>query len=111
MEDGGWRPLQGLLTGVYENGQLVYAGSVKNGFGEREVSQILPRLKALHRARTPFAGKTQPTASGGDRLHFVEPELVAQADIAEWTASRKVRQASYKGLRVDKRPEEVRREG
>ena len=113
---GGWKAapsghFKGLLTGVYEDGQLVYAGSVKNGFGEREVRQIMPRLKALHRARSPFAGKLQPSATGGDRLHFVEPELVAQADIAEWTASRRVRQASFKGLREDKRPEEVRREG
>jgi len=112
---GGWKAapgghFKGLLTGVYEGGELVYAGSVKNGFGEREVRQLMPGLKALQRDRTPFAGKTQPTASGGDRLHFVEPRLVAQADIAEWTASRKVRQASFKGLREDKEPEEVRRE-
>lgn len=113
---GGWKAapgghFKGLLTGVYKDGQLVYAGSVKNGFGAREVQQVLPRLKALSRLRTPFAGKLQPTAAGGDRLHFVEPELVAQADIAEWTASGRVRQASYKGLREDKRPEEVKREG
>lgn len=112
---GGWRTspaghFKGLLTGVYDNGQLVYAGSVKNGFGEREVRQVLPRLKALQRPRSPFKGKLQPTATGGDRLHFAEPRLVAQADIAEWTASRKLRQASFKGLREDKAPEEVRRE-
>lgn len=112
---GGWKSargghFKGLLTGVYEGGELVYAGSVKNGFGEREVRQLMPRLKALQRPRTPFAGRTQPTASGGDRLHFIEPRLVAQADIAEWTASGRVRQASFKGLREDKPPEEVRRE-
>lgn len=113
---GGWKTapgghFKGLLTGVYEGGELVYAGSVKSGFGEREVRSLMPRLKALQRAGSPFAGRAQPTASGGDRLHFVDPLLVAQADIAEWTASRKVRQASYKGLREDKEPEEVRREG
>ena len=113
---GGWKTspaghFKGLLTGVYRDGQLVYAGSVKNGFGEREVRQLAPRLKVLERKRSPFSGKPQPTASGGDRLHFAEPRLVAQADIAEWTASGKVRQASYKGLREDKAPEDVRREG
>lgn len=112
---GGWKAspaghFKGLLTGVYRDGQLIYAGSVKNGFGEREVRQLAPRLKALARKGSPFAGKPQPTASRGDRLHFVEPRLVAQADIAEWTASGKVRQASFKGLREDKAPEDVRRE-
>lgn len=113
---GGWRAsptghFKGLLTGVYRDGELIYAGSVKNGFGEREVRLLAPRLKALERKRSPFMGKPQPTASGGDRLHFAEPHLVAQADIAEWTASGRVRQASYKGLREDKAPETVRREG
>lgn len=113
---GGWKTspaghFKGLLTGVYRDGELIYAGSVKNGFGEREVRLLTPRLKTLERQRTPFVGKAQPTASGGDRLHFAEPRLVAQADIAEWTASGKVRQASFKGLREDKAPEAVRREG
>lgn len=113
---GGWRTsptghFKGLLTGVYRDGELIYAGSVKNGFGGREVRLLAPRLKALERKRSPFMGKPQPTASGGDRLHFAEPHLVAQADIAEWTASGRVRQASYKGLREDKAPETVRREG
>jgi bifunctional non-homologous end joining protein LigD len=112
---GGWKasPLghfKGLLTGVYEGGELIYAGSVKTGFGEQEVRELTPRLRSLERERTPFAGKAQPTASNGDRLHFVEPRLVAQADIAEWTASGRVRQASFKGLRQDKPPQEVRRE-
>ena len=87
-----------------------YAGSVKNGFGERELKDLRPRLKALASTRTPFAGE-QPRATGGDKLHFLEPRLVAQAEIAEWTGSGRLRQASFKGLREDKAPEEVRREG
>ncbi|WP_414642177.1 hypothetical protein [Brevundimonas sp.] len=69
-----------------------------------------PRLKALARPLTRFA-REQPKASGGDRLHFLEPELVAQAEIAEWTGSGRLRQASFKGLREDKLPVEVRGEG
>ena len=112
---GGWKSgpdgrFKSLLTGVYERGELRYAGSLKNGFRDRDVSELRPRLKALSRTRTPFAG-AQPKATGGDRLHFVEPELVAQAEIAEWTGSGRLRQVSFKGLREDKAPTEVRREG
>ncbi|RZJ43700.1 MAG: DNA ligase, partial [Brevundimonas sp.] len=95
---------------VYDRGELRYAGSIKNGFRDEHLKELRPRLKALARARTPFAGE-QPRASGGDSLHFIEPEVVVQADIAEWTSSGRLRQASFKGLRDDKAPTEVRREG
>jgi bifunctional non-homologous end joining protein LigD len=112
---GGWKAgpdgrFKGLLTGIYERGELRYAGSLKNGFGEREMKEITPRLKSLARPRSPFTGE-QPRATGGDRLHFLEPEMVASAEIAEWTGSGRLRQASFKGLREDKQPQEVHREG
>ena len=111
---GGWKAgpdgrFKGLLTGVYDREGLKYAGSLKSGFGDRSLRDLTPRLKRLARKGTPFKGE-QPRATGGDRLHFVEPELVAQAEIAEWTDSGRLRQASFKGLREDKPASEVRRE-
>lgn len=111
---GGWKSgpdgrFKGLLTGVYEREGLKYAGSLQTGFADRQMKDLTPRLKALARPGTPFAG-VQPRADRGDALHFVEPQLVAQAEIAEWTDSGRVRQASFKGLRFDKVALEVRRE-
>lgn len=111
---GGWRSgpdgrFKGLLTGVYERGELRYAGALKTGFADRQLQDLRPRLKALARPRSPFVG-AQPRADRGDEVHFVEPRLVAAAEIAEWTDSGRLRQASFKGLREDKEPLEVRRE-
>ena len=111
---GGWKTgrdgrFKGLLTGIYEDGTLRYTGGVKTGFSDRTISEAVPRLRALKKRLSPFVG-SQPKAETGDDIHFIEPKLVAETDIAEWTASGKVRQASFKGWREDKPPTEVRRE-
>jgi bifunctional non-homologous end joining protein LigD len=108
---GGWkqephRAFKALLVGVYDKGQLTYAGSIKTGFAG--ATDLLPRLRALETTASPFAAGDPPRKTSD--VHWVRPELVAAAEIAEWTASGKLRQSSFKGLREDKRPEEVVRE-
>ena len=41
---------------------------------------------------------------------WVEPQLVAEVEFAEWTHDGRLRAPSYQGLREDKAPEEVHRE-
>ena len=43
-------------------------------------------------------------------MTWVEPRLVAEVEFSEWTHDGHVRQPSYKGLREDKAPSEVRHE-
>ena len=45
-----------------------------------------------------------------DAVVWVEPSLVAEVEFSEWTHDGRVRQPSYKGLRDDKSPREVRHE-
>lgn len=106
---GGWvqepqRAFKALLVGTYDGGRLVYAGSVKSGFAGS--SDLLGRLQAIETPASPFADGPGRKAEN----HWVRPELVADVEIAEWTASGKLRQASFKGLREDKDPATVRRE-
>jgi bifunctional non-homologous end joining protein LigD len=49
-------------------------------------------------------------ASAGKGALWVRPELVAEVQFSTWTADNLVRQASFKGLREDKKAAEVRRE-
>ena len=111
---GGWRAGQGgrtgrigaLLLGMHDaDGQLRYVGRVGTGFDTRELERLAGLLKPLARPTTPFAGRQPPKDS-----HFVEPQLVCEVEFSEWTHAGTLRQPSYKGLRDDKRAEEVVRE-
>jgi bifunctional non-homologous end joining protein LigD len=99
---GGWREEPGrhfkaLLVGVREGQALRYAGSVKMGFAGS--SALLSRLRALESAVRPFTVGSPPRKRSD--VHWARPELVANVEFAEWTASGKLRRATFKGLRDD----------
>jgi bifunctional non-homologous end joining protein LigD len=111
---GGWLPGEGnrtsrlgaLLVGYYDDaGALHFAGRVGSGFTSAELDRVGALLAALARADNPFAERIPLR-----QARFVEPRLVCDVEFGEWTSSATLRHPRYKGLRDDKRPEEVRRE-
>jgi bifunctional non-homologous end joining protein LigD len=110
---GGWvqergRRLKSLLLGVYQGDRLTYVGSVEHGLA-RAGPDLERRLEALARKTRPFAAGSPPSATSPG-VRWAEPQLVADVQFQEWTASGKIRHASLQGLRDDKDPREVRRE-
>jgi bifunctional non-homologous end joining protein LigD len=97
-----------LLLGVNEDGRLVSAGRVGTGFTDRTLRDLYARLKKIERGTPPIANP--PTGAAAREVHWVEPELVAEVEFAEWTEDDVIRHPSYKGLREDKDPAEVVRE-
>jgi len=95
-----------LLTGVYEDGQLVYTGKVGTGFNDRTLRDLKKRLTPLEQTACPFA--TRPIGVG--RPHWVKPELVAEVTFSEWTADGRMRHPSFQALRDDKPATAVVRE-
>jgi bifunctional non-homologous end joining protein LigD len=111
---GGYTPPQGsrewlgaLLVGYYEKGALRYAGKVGTGYDRRTLEQLYRRLAPLHRRTSPFTLGPKPAGA----VQWVSPRLVAQIGFAEWTSAGLLRHPRFLGLRDDKAPTEVRREG
>lgn len=97
-----------LLLGVYENGKLLYAGRAGTGISEAEMKRLAQQFQSLIRRDSPFAIAPKPGAK--ETLTWLEPELAAEIKFAEWTQEGQLRQASYKGLRTDKDPLQIKRE-
>ena len=98
--------LGALLLGVYEGGELRYAGKVGTGFDRPTLRDLGEKLRALARDTTPFADEVREKG-----ITWVEPELVAQVGFAEWTRDGRLRHPRYLGLRDDKAARDVVREG
>jgi bifunctional non-homologous end joining protein LigD len=113
---GGWLAGQGkrrerigaLLLGVYEaDGALRYVGRVGSGFSDGELDRLGGLLAGAERSRSPFAAGPRPPRAAV----FAEPRLVAEVEFTEWTNDGNLRHPVYKGLREDKDPRQVVREG
>jgi bifunctional non-homologous end joining protein LigD len=97
--------------------RLVYAGGVGTGFTQARLDELTALLEPIQRKSSPFeAGwdprvkyATRARARGG--LVWVEPVVVCEVEFLRWTHEDTLRAASFKGLRDDKDPREVVREG
>ncbi len=94
-----------LLLGVYDEGQLKYAGKVGTGFDDRMLARLRAKLARLEQKEPPFVDPPRGYAAKG--VHWVAPKLVAEVEFTEWSEGGALRHPSFLGLREDKRATDV----
>jgi bifunctional non-homologous end joining protein LigD len=99
-----------LVLGAYEDEELRYVGNVGTGFNDAEIRKLLAKLKPLRRETSPFRTLPKMPRVRKDEIVWVEPQLVAEVEFAEFTHDGRLRAPSYQGLRDDKQAQEVHRE-
>ncbi len=128
---GGWTPGEGrregtigsLLLGIPDSAtgakgrrkrsqrerlSLRYVGLVGTGFSDKTLKDLDKRLTSLAADDSPFAGRVPSSIEREAR--WVRPRLVGEVVYAERTRDGLLRTPSWRGLRTDKAPDEVRPE-
>ena len=124
---GGYTPPQGarkhfgaVLVGYYDDKKLVFAGKVGTGFDGKTLSLLHKKFREEERGDCPFVDL--PSKQNGrwvqgimpsmmKKMHWVNPKFVAEVKFLEWTRDGKLRAPVFVGLREDKKPIDVVREG
>lgn len=99
------RPFASLLLGEFDGDEFHYRGRVGAGFGDRDLADIVKKLRKLARETPPFVDVPKAIRR---EARWVEPRLVAEVAYAERTADGYLRHPSFIALREDKPAREVK---
>lgn len=100
-------PFGSLILGMHRNDELVYIGNCGTGFSDLDKRDLLKKFEPLIVEERPFKKKVNLK---GRVPTWLKPELICEVKFSEWTKSGHMRHPSFKGLRMDKMPQEVTKE-
>jgi len=108
----GWRPGNGrrsggvgsVLVGIPDDRGIRYVGRVGTGFSDRTLDELAELFAKRERSTSPL--HDVPPADARD-ARWVRADLVAEVQFAEWTATGRLRQPTWRGFRPDKSAAEV----
>jgi bifunctional non-homologous end joining protein LigD len=110
---GGWTEGSGsrsgsigaLLLGIPEAKGLRFVGKVGSGFSVRTRGELMDLLARISTKKNPFYPPSEVVEATAH--HFVRPHHVGEVQFTDWTAARRLRHPTWRGLRLDKSPAEV----
>lgn len=94
-----------LLLGAHDGGgDLIYTGRVGTGFTQRQLEALHTMLSEHEVSASPFRNPV-PDIRG---VHWVQPARVVEVEYTEKTRDGRLRHPSFRGLREDRDPGEIR---
>jgi bifunctional non-homologous end joining protein LigD len=113
--EGTGKSFSALVLGVYDaRADLQFAGKVGTGFSDKLQKEMMAQFKPLITDKSPFDYEVdvdKPTRFRPKRMGakptWLKPELVCEVQFAEVTSDGVFRQASFKGMRTDKKAKDV----
>ncbi|WP_179413295.1 DNA ligase D [Mucilaginibacter sp. E4BP6] len=112
--DGTNKSFSALVLAVYDGGELRYVGKVGTGFNDKVQKEMMEQFKPLITKTSPF--EVEPDVDKPSRFRpkrmgakptWLKPELVCEVAYAEVTSDGVFRQASFKGMRIDKKAKDI----
>lgn len=115
INEGTNKHFSALLLGIMEGDQFRFVTPVGTGFNMKMQKEILQKLKPFETKNCPFSSVPEYNKPSRFRpnppkatVTWVKPRFVAEVEYREVTSSGAIRQPSFKGLREDKDPLEVK---
>jgi bifunctional non-homologous end joining protein LigD len=113
---GGWtvgkgnraRSLGALLLGIPAPEGLRFVGKVGTGFNARDLDTLQDLLRKVPAKKNPFEPQSDVVESSPP--NFVRLRHVGEVQFSGWTAAGRLRHPTWRGLRLDKTPADVKRE-
>jgi len=113
--EGTGKSFSALVLGVYDaKGELQFVGKVGTGFSDKLQKEMMAQFEPLITKESPFDYEVdvdKPTRFRPKRMGakptWLKPELVCEVGFAEVTSDGVFRQASFKGMRTDKKAKDV----
>jgi len=112
--EGTSKSFSALALAVYDDGELRYVGKVGTGFNDKQQKEMMAQFQPLITGKSPFEvepdvdkpSRFRPKRLGAKPI-WLKPELVCEVAYAELTSEGVFRQASFKGMRIDKKAKDV----
>jgi bifunctional non-homologous end joining protein LigD len=101
--EGSRKHFGSIILGIKPGDKIQYIGNCGTGFNEQTIKDLYDKMNPLETDKKPFDEKVNRRT----KVTWIEPKLVCEVSYSEWTGDHHLRHPVFKGLRIDKKSDQV----